>query len=146
MTRYVALLRGINVGGHNKIPMAELRATLEKAGLRDVTTYIQSGNVALTAPSCNGEELSRVITEDFGITVPVIVRTGEELAAAIAANPFPDAEAEPKRLMVHFCSSPIPADALDGFDHANYGRDRAAVSGGELYVAYDLGAGSSKLT
>ncbi len=111
-----------------------------------MTTYIQSGNVALTAPSCNGEELSRVITEDFGITVPVIVRTGEELAAAIAANPFPDAEAEPKRLMVHFCSSPIPADALDGFDHTKYGRDRAAVSGGELYVAYDLGAGSSKLT
>ncbi len=146
MTRYIALLRGINVGGHNKLPMADLRASLERAGFSDVATYIQSGNVALTGPSCRSEDLSRVIADDFGLEIAVMVRTGEQLAAAIAANPFPEAEAEPKRLLVHFCTNPAPPDALDGFDHTKYGRDRVAVADGNLYVAFDVGAGSSKLS
>ncbi len=149
-TRFIALLRGINVGGHNKLPMADLRACLEQAGYGDVKTYIQSGNVALSAPSCEPGDITGLIEKNFGLTVPVVVRTKEELSAIIADNPFPDAEAEPKFLMVYFCSAAFAEHAVPEFDHARFEPDRLAASktGGsnrELYVAYNEGMSKSKL-
>lgn len=153
-TRFIALLRGINVGGRNKLPMADLRACLEQAGYGDVKTYIQSGNVALSAESCEPAQLSELIEDSFGLTIPVVVRTGDQLASVIADNPFPEAEAEPKFLMVYFCSDAFEAEALAGFDHGRYEPDRLAVSakaakakGGprDLYVSYSEGMSKSKL-
>lgn len=146
MPRYIALLRGINVGGHKKVPMADLRICLSDAGYDDVVTYIQSGNVALSAASCEAKELSALIERRFGFAVPVIVRTGDELVAAIAANPFPEVEDEPKLLHAFFSAEEIPPNALDGFDAARYLPDRLAATGSEIYVAYAEGAGVSKLT
>lgn len=149
MTRYLVLLRGINVGGHNKLPMADLRASLAGAGFEDVSTYIQSGNVALTAPSCDGEQLNGIINADFGLDLSVVVRTAQQLESAIANNPFPEAEAEPKRLLVYFCSAELPKQALADFDHDRYLPDRVAAGtepgGGELYVSYEVGLSKSKL-
>lgn len=148
--RHIALLRGVNVGGHNRLPMADLRARLTAAGFADVETYIQSGNIALTstAPTgtdCLPESIAAVIAEYFDLDIPVVTRTAEQLAAVIEGNPFPDAEAEPKRLHVFFCDATPDPGALDSFDHEAYRPDRFAARGAELYVAYQVGIGSSKL-
>ncbi len=151
-TRAVALLRGINVGGHNKLAMADLRASLTQAGFADVETYIQSGNVAFTIGAETGhgsfeQRISAVIAEDFGYDLPVVVRTAAQIAAAVEANPFPDAVAVPKWLLVFFCDVQPSRDAVAAFDHSAFLPDRFAlgVTGTELYVAYDDGVHSSKL-
>ncbi len=150
MATHIALLRGINVGGHRKLPMAELRASLEAAGHEDVATYIQSGNVALTVDETGGSslaaDLAALIDRDFGLAdVPVVTRSAGQWAAAMAANPFPEAEATPKRLLVFFCSEPPGPEAVDAFDHRRYEPDRLAVIGSEVFVAYDEGMSKSKL-
>ncbi|MEL6983071.1 MAG: DUF1697 domain-containing protein [Actinomycetota bacterium] len=147
MTLWAALLRGINVGGHNKIPMAELRAALTDAGFDDVATYIASGNVVLRADRCEPERVSAIIAERFGLDIAVVVRSAEQVGAVIEANPFPDlAGTEPKFVHCYFTSTPVPDTALDGFDHDRYGPDRVAVAAGELVVAYPDGVARSKLT
>ncbi len=92
MNTYIALLRGINVGGHKKIPMAELRLLLEKKGLRNVKTYIQSGNVVFQSPSQDKTEIEelikKLILDHFGFEVPVLVKTHSELKTIINACPF----------------------------------------------------------
>jgi uncharacterized protein (DUF1697 family) len=136
--------------------MADLRACLTEAGYADVTTYIASGNVALTAEACEPEALSSLIEERFGLTVPVVVRTGEQLASVIEHNPLPDAVGEPKFLLVYFCSTGFDRDAVATFDHQRFEPDRLAVAAGrrsgsesgrptELYVAYRDGMSKSKL-
>ncbi len=146
MTRHVLLLRGINVGGRNKLPMADLRATLEGAGFDDVSTYIQSGNVALSAERCEPEFVSGLIARDFDLDIPVVIRSEAELRSTVADNPFPDLETEPKRLMVYFCGGPIPAGWDDTFDYQKYEPDRVSAGNREIYVAYRKeGMSSSKL-
>ena len=92
MTRFVALLRGINVGGHRKVPMARLREVLGEAGFADVATYLQSGNAVVTAPDTDPQavasHIEQAIAAAFGFDVDVLVRSGAELDAVIAANPF----------------------------------------------------------
>ncbi len=146
MNRYIVLLRGINVGGKNKLLMAELRASLEGAGFSDVVTYIQSGNVAMSGPSCDAEQITAIIERDFDLRIPVVVRTAEQLRATIDNNPFPEVEDEPKRLLVFFCADDVPAGAVDGFDMEPHAPDRLAAGAGELYVAYHAAASQSKLT
>ncbi|HUC32236.1 MAG TPA: DUF1697 domain-containing protein, partial [Ilumatobacteraceae bacterium] len=91
MSRIVALLRGVNVGGR-KLPMAALRAGLEAAGCADVATYIQSGNVVLTLPPKRSDKwLAATISELAGFDVAVVTRTAKELASTVARNPYPDA-------------------------------------------------------
>src|SRR5256885_10298872 len=110
MTRYIALLRGINVGGRNKVPMAGLRATCESVGCTEVATYIQSGNVVLTSPLDPAKlraALEAAITEQLGVAPVVVIRDHGQLAAVLAGNPFPDAD--PGHLHVAFLS-----DSLDG--------------------------------
>lgn len=91
-TRLVALLRGINVGGHHKLTMADLRAALVAAGCSDVVTYIQSGNVVLRSPPRLRDPaswLTDVISTAAGFAVPVVVRTAAELDRVLAENPYP---------------------------------------------------------
>ena len=146
----VALLRGINVGGHRRVPMAELRSSLEDAGLTDVATYIQSGNVWFEGGPAHRSAASTlvadVVEEAFGFRVPVIVRTVDELAAAVAAHPFePPPEGE-KMLHVLFCEPAPTASAVDGLDAARAPHDDWALIGADLHIRYGRGSATSKAT
>ncbi len=147
MPVWAVLLRGINVGGHNKVPMAELRAALTGAGFDDVTTYIASGNVVLRSEECRPEQVSAVIADRFGLDIAVVVRSGDQIRAAIAANPFPElAERDPKLVHCLFTTSPVADDTLADFDNERYAPDEVAVGAGEYFVSYPNGSARSKLT
>ena len=144
MTGYVALLRAVNVGGTGKLPMAELRAIAEAAGFAKVRTYIASGN--LVFESALGEAAVKAALEAAlkayaGKAVGVIVRTAEEMAAVVAANPYPGAPAN--RTVAIFLDAPPPA----GFLAAATGRaaEEVALGRREIYVYYPDGQGASKL-
>ena len=96
MSRYIALLRGINVGGHRKIKMVELKALFERLGLADVVTYIQSGNVIFTAEDSSNlaQKISAAIKNDKGWEVPVVVLTAEVLQSVMEHCPFPPEQKE----------------------------------------------------
>ncbi len=146
---WVVLLRGVNVGGHNKVPMAELRAGLEAAGCEAVATYIASGNVALRAGSSDPAAVARlvqsVIADLFDLNIAVMVRSPAQLQAAVDANPFPDRTGEPKNLYCAFTSEPVTDGQLDDFDHDRYAPDQLATGAGELYAYYPDGMSRSKL-
>ncbi|MEU7240884.1 DUF1697 domain-containing protein [Streptomyces sparsogenes] len=150
MSSQIALLRGINVSGHNKFPMARQRELMRDLGFEDVTVHLQTGNIVFADPGTPPEQTARTITDrisaDLGLTVPVIVRTRDELAAAVEANPYPEATAEPKTLHVVFLSA-APADpaALDAVDPAPYAPDEFRLSGREIYLRTPGGIGRSKL-
>src|ERR1700722_15329783 len=122
MATHLALLRGINVGGRNKVPMAELRGVVTSLGHTGVTTYIQSGNVLFTAAGASTREgdstrelatsLEAAISDAFGIRSSVVVLSRDELAKVLGDNPYPD-EANPKLVHVVFLNSPLPKDVLD---------------------------------
>jgi uncharacterized protein (DUF1697 family) len=144
MTVHVALLRAINVGGTGKLPMAELKALAEDLGFRDVSTYIQSGNLVLRdagdAASVAGR-LDAALGEKLGKRPGVFVRSPAELDAVLSANPFPDAI--PSQLLVTFFAEPLPDEALSGLV-APDGEEVVAL-GREIYVHYPIGAGRSRL-
>src|SRR5438874_1654856 len=103
MPRYVALLRGINIGPRNRISMAELRAALEEAGFGEVETYLQSGNVVLESrakPESVRRQVEGVIAERFGLEIAVVLRTKAELAAVVRRNPHRRDATDPKRYQV----------------------------------------------
>jgi uncharacterized protein (DUF1697 family) len=145
MTSWVALLRGINVGGKTSMAMADLRHLVEALGHTDVTTVLQSGNVVFTSSRRSPDELasqiSAAIAEQMGKEVKVLVRSGTELARIVAANPFPDAVSDPKRLHVVFLSATPDLSGLD----ANEGPDRVAPGEGVLYVSHSDGMQGSPL-
>lgn len=147
MSRYVALLRGINVGGHRVLKMADLRAILVAAGARDAVTYIQSGNAvfdhAARSAATLVAELEARIAEATGFAVTVVARTAAEWAAVVAANPFP--EAGPDELHVSFLAARPPADVLAGLDPAAFVPERFALVQREIYLHLPDGLGRSKL-
>src|SRR5256885_2361114 len=99
MARHIVLLRGINVGSHNRIAMPELREALEAAGFDDVQTYVQSGNVVLSSGKSAAEvarACERQITKSFGLEIDVIVRTRAQLAKIVERNPLAQVAADPK--------------------------------------------------
>lgn len=152
MSRFVVLLRGINVGGHNKVPMAELRDALGRPeyGFDNVSTYIQSGNVVLDARQRDEAEVVTtvhdVVADRFGIDIPVVARAAQTWPDILAANPFPDGQADPKRLHVFLCDVEPDGDRLADFDPSGFEPDRFGADGRQLYVWYEQGAGRSKLT
>jgi uncharacterized protein (DUF1697 family) len=115
---YVALLRGINVGGHAKIAMADLRELLTGLGYTDVRTHLQSGNAVFRAPAAAPALLETAIAEAVeaavGLTISVLVRTAAELSDVVARNTLPTTE--PSRLMVLFLATPLEPGRLDEFD------------------------------
>jgi uncharacterized protein (DUF1697 family) len=145
--RYVALFRGINVGGHNKIPMAPLRDTFEGLGFDDVSSIIQSGNVCFTADGAAevlAATIRSAVADRFSVDVPVLLRSRAEIDGALAAHPFTPGEVEPKLHHIVFLADPAPADTPDRLgDHAP---DEYAAIGRELHVRYPQGSGRSKLT
>ncbi|MEU9120695.1 DUF1697 domain-containing protein [Streptomyces sp. NPDC048506] len=150
MSRQIALLRGINVGGHNSFPKARQLALAESLGFTDVSVLLQTGNLVFTDPGTPPEETARLlhdrIAADLGLDVPVVVRTRDELAAAIDANPFPQAVPEPKSLHVTFLSAaPTDTSRLEALDEAAFVPDRFRLIGRELYLWCPGGIGRSKL-
>jgi uncharacterized protein (DUF1697 family) len=149
MARYVALLRGINVGGNKKVPMARLRELLQGLGYTDVATLLQSGNAVFTSQEKNPAQLVKrieaAIAREFGFEVAVIVRTRDELAAVLKANPLPGAEEAPSQFLVTFLSDVPDPKRLQEIDPAAYLPDEFRVVGREIYARFPKGIGNSKL-
>ncbi|MFC0597015.1 DUF1697 domain-containing protein [Streptomyces palmae] len=150
MATQIALLRGINVGGHNKFTVAQQRELMHSLGYRDITVHLHSGNIVFadpgTAPAESARRIEDAIADRLGLTVPVMVRTRDELAATVAANPYPEAIAEPKTLHVVFLADP-PADTapLAALDPSRYAPDRCRLIGREIFLHCPDGLRGSKL-
>ena len=144
MPRYVALLRAVNVGGTGKLPMTELKAMCVDAGFADVQTYIASGNVVfsskLGAPKVKAA-LEKRLQAYAGKPVGVVVRSADEIAAVLKANPFP--KAPPNFTVAIFLDEPPPKDALK--DIKGQQDEQVRLGKREIYVAYGSGMGRSKL-
>lgn len=144
MPVYIALLRAVNVGGTGLLPMAERKALCEEASFVQVQTYIASGNVVFNArPSAAKVKaaLEARLQARTGKPVSVAVRTADEMAAVLKANPFPQAPA--KRVVAIFLDEAPPADALE---HASgQGNEVMRLGVREIYVRYGEDMGRSKL-
>jgi uncharacterized protein (DUF1697 family) len=148
MTTWIALIRGINVGGANKVAMADLRAIVASLGHTDVATYIQSGNVIFTAPAGNdgrlADALASTIERELGLRLTVVMRTVPELRACLAANPFPEVT-ELSRVLVTFLSAVPLGAAAASLEPERFLPDRFQLLGAEMYAHYPNGSGRSKL-
>jgi uncharacterized protein (DUF1697 family) len=148
MTMYVALLRGVNVGGKNKLPMRELVDFFERAGCTDVKSYIQSGNVVFSASSAIAEKvpnaIGKKIDEAFGFSSPVIVRTAQDLASVVQKNPFIARGAD--HSYVFFLADRPKSTAVAALDPERSPGDEFAVIDREVYLHCPNGFGRSKLT
>lgn len=148
-TTYAALLRGVNVSGRRKVPMAELRALLTELGHRDVQTYLQSGNAVFTSGSGDEDALARAleraIENRFGFTVGCVVRGGAYLSAVAEACPFPAASLEGKQLHVTYFSEPVGSERLASLDQAAYLPEELRLGDRALYLYAPDGLGRSRL-
>ncbi|MFE2276879.1 DUF1697 domain-containing protein [Streptomyces sp. NPDC059454] len=148
-TRYAALLRGINVGGSRKVPMADLRALVEGLGHDGVRTHLQSGQVVFTAAHGDEEslaaELSAAVERHFGFAVDVIVRDHAYLKGIVDACPFPAGELEPKQLHVTYFSAPVTPERFAGMDREAYLPEEFRLGDRALYLYAPNGLGRSKL-
>jgi len=144
MPTYAALLRGINVGGHNKVSMSALRDVVEGLGHTDVTTYIQSGNVVFTSKKdVTPAALERAIKNEFGFDIAVALRTKAELKRAVKANPFADADL--KTVHVGFMAAKPSAAEVRGLDADQFVPEEFAIKGRDLYLHLPSGMGRGKL-
>jgi uncharacterized protein (DUF1697 family) len=150
-TAHIALLRAVNLGSHNRVAMAELRACLEAQGFTGVRTLLQSGNAVFAGGRRRGAALERQLEEaaraTLAVDTPFIVRTREEWDALIAANPFPrEAVDDPGHLLLFCLKDTPPAGAEAVLRAAIKGRERIRLLGRDAYLVYPDGVGQSKLT
>lgn len=152
MAKFVALLRGINVGGNKRVPMAELRLLCEGLGWADVRTHVQSGNVVFAAGGAAAKlaaGLSRAIEARFGFVVPVLVRSAADWRALATKPGFADAAAErPNLLHVACVAGPVPKEVVAGLAPYCKAGERVAVAakGAALWIDFPDGVARSKLT
>ena len=151
MTAYVAFLRAVNVGGNNKVPMAKLREALTDAGLEEVATVLQSGNVVFRSRKSSAavaKVVAGAIEDAFGLKIGVVIRSAAELAALAAHNPFLDGDddRDPKTLHVAVLSARPTAAVVAKLDPDRSPPDAFAVHGLEVYLSYPSGSGRTKLT
>jgi len=140
----ISLLRAVNVGGHNQIKMETLRALYESLGLRDVQTYVQSGNVVFRSQEQDLARLARKIEDrierKFGIRPDVILRTTSELRDVIARNPFASRpEIDPRKLLVTFLAAESSSEAREQVLKMNTNPDELHVIGREVYIYFPEG-------
>ena len=147
--RYVAFLRGVNVGGKNRLPMTDLRDIFTGAGCAAAQTYIQSGNVVFEAAQDFAKRVPEIVTRAirrrFGYETAVIVRSSEELRQVVASNPF-DTSGDPRFLHVAFLDDTPGAEAVSRLDPKRSPPDEFAVRGCNVYLHYPNGVARSKLT
>lgn len=149
MGTWIALLRGINVGGANRLPMAELRGELERLGLDRVETYIQSGNIVFGSDAGSADQLAErieaAIEDAHGFRPRVLVLSAARLREAMQSNPFPAAEAEPKTLHLYFLAErPVDVD-LSALEEVASPAERFELGDGVFYLHTPDGYGRSKL-
>jgi len=146
----IALLRGINVGGRNKLPMKELRGIVEGIGGHAVRTYIQSGNVVFSAPKQVVKRAALTIAagiqQHAGFSSPVVLRTVEELRRVVAESPYLGPNQEERALSVGFLADEPRPEDLAELDHQRSPPDEFTVAGREIYLRCPNGVANSKLT
>jgi uncharacterized protein (DUF1697 family) len=146
---HLALLRGINVGGKNKLPMKELTAIFAAAGCSDVRTYVQSGNVVFTVENVAGlaGRVAAEIEQRLGLRVPVILRTAAAMRRVVESNPFLKAGVAAELLHVYFLECEAPTkEVVKALDYARSPGDSFVVSGREIYLHLPHGVARTKLT
>src|SRR5580765_8250717 len=151
MPSYALLLRGINVGGNKRVPMADLRALITALGFDHPRTLLNSGNAVFAGPATASAVLARkfeqAIEKRFGFEVGCVVRTGPEWTALMAANPFPgESKRDPGHLVVIALADAPPAKAIEALRKAIPGHEVVRAAGRELWAYYPDGQGRSKLT
>jgi uncharacterized protein (DUF1697 family) len=151
LTTHIALLRGINVGGHRSVGMTDLRNFLTKLGFDDVRSLLQSGNVVLGSRARTGAELERFLESEslkkFGIEIDFFVRAPEEWKSMIRQNPFrKEAELDPARLVVMLLKSPPRPEDVTALQEGISGGEIVRAKGRHLYAFYPDGQGRSRLT
>lgn len=149
-TRKVALLRGINVGGKAAVPMIELASVLSQLGCTNVSTYLRTGNVIFDAPRSEGqmeEIMERAIANEFGLSVPVIVKSVEAFSALLLNVPFSDeARSDPSHVLLYLSKSPPIATAIEGLQAKVTAGEAIIRQGDEIWIHYPDGIGKSKIT
>jgi len=149
MTTHLALLRGINVSGHNMIKMEALKTTLEAIGFQNVHTYIQSGNVFVDTEEENasavGFKIKQEIFKVFGHEVPVVVINKNDLEACFKNNPyFKEKEMDIKKLYVAFVSTTLKSENINDLKVSQFKPDEASIDGNKIYIKYAVGAGKTR--
>lgn len=149
MKTYIALFRGINVGGNSILPMKELVAVLESLGVQDIKTYIQSGNVIFRSRAADTASLARkigaAIRKNHGFEPQVLLLDSVKLNKVIRENPYPEAEAVPNTLHVNFLSAIPPKSDLKALEKIRAESERFHLAGDVLYLHAPDGIGRSKL-
>lgn len=149
MQTWIALLRGINIGGKKLLPMKELVAILENVGCSHVKTYIQSGNVVFRSGERNASRLARkiggAIDSRQGFQPHVLLMTQKDVEDAIEANPFPEAEDDPKALHVFFLAARAGNADLEGLENLRAASERFKLVANAFYLHAPNGIGRSKL-
>lgn len=150
MTTHLALLRGINVSGHNMIKMDALKTTLENIGFTKVQTYIQSGNVFVTTEEESALKVGFIIKQElfkvFGGDVPVIVINAADLQACFTNNPFlKEKEVDTKKLYVAFVSKELRSENINDLKISQFKPDEAYLDGNRIFIKYAVGAGKTRL-
>ncbi|WP_396142830.1 DUF1697 domain-containing protein [Flavobacterium sp.] len=150
MKTHLALLRGINVSGHNMIKMEVLKTLLEKAGFQNVQTYIQSGNVFVDSDEAHGAsvgfKIKQEIFKELGLEVPVVVISKEDLEACLKNNPYlKEKDYDTKKLYVAFISKELSNGALNDLKISQFKPDEAAIDASRIYIKYAVGAGKTRL-
>jgi uncharacterized protein (DUF1697 family) len=151
MPAYVAMLRGINVAGHNPIKMEQLRGLCNGLGFQNVETYVQSGNVVFQTTTDNASALSKrlneTILESFGVNTPVIIRTSKEMLTLIANNPFvKEKDIDPSKLHVTFLSETARKGSTKRLEALATNPDRFHTILREIYLYCPGGYGRTKLS
>lgn len=148
-TTWIALFRGINVGGNNILPMAELRNELAASGFSEVNSYIQSGNVVFRAGTTSrqvlGQRLRDLVQRRWGFSPLVFLLTREDLQSAVEQNPFAEASAEPKTLHFSFLAEPACDADLDALESLRASSERWKLTDTVFYLHAPEGIGRSKL-
>jgi len=150
MIKYLALLRGINVSGHNMIKMDALKKMLENMGFQNIETYIQSGNIFFDSEEENaasvGFKIKQEISKVFGYDVPVIMISKTDLELCFKNNPYlKEKECDIKKLYVAFISKELTAAAINDLKISNFKPDEAAIDSNRIYIKYAIGAGKTNL-
>jgi uncharacterized protein (DUF1697 family) len=150
VTSYLALLRGINVGGKKKVPMKELRDLVEGSGFEDVSTFLQSGNLLLKAGSTGKEKLAAgleaSLKKTFGFDIAVMLRTQADLRRVLKGDPFGTKEADYGKVHVVFLEAPASPSAVKKLDPDRSPPDEFVVKRDHIYMRFPNGSGRSKLT
>lgn len=149
MTTHLALLRGINVSGHNMMKMEALKAMLESLGFQNVRTYLQSGNVFVDTDEESASKVGFMIKQEifkvFGHEVPVIVITKEDLELCFKNSPFlNEKDADTKKLYVAFVSISLKKESINDLKISQFKPDEASIDGNRIFIKYAVGAGKTR--